>query len=291
MEPVILTEAEFWRSIQRTPVANQMGGIVLQEKVLIKGLLIPPGENYHRVIAPYQAAGLACVLVDTPAGYVLWHEPGQPAITTPSQPTSPDAPAASFPPLASLAQALQTGVEIKDRRYQFQAYPQSFVGSEAVEWLMRTQGLTRKQAMELGQDLLKAGYIQRLDAPDGDFQGGNTFYRFPTPATPPPNPMVTRTSTETPASPSLDLEVIFQAMVSQLPVEDRWYQFRRYPQSFTGAEAVEWLMRTQGLTRKQSVQVGEELCKLGLIRHCTGEHPFRDGNYFYQFGASDAPQA
>lgn len=66
-------------------------------------------------------------------------------------------------------------------------------------------------------------------------------------------------------------------------MKDRRYQFQTYPQSLVGSAAVEWLMRTQGLPRKQAVQVGEELYKLGLIRHSTGEHPFRDGNYFYNF--------
>ncbi|APB32717.1 Putative DEP domain-containing mTOR-interacting protein [Gloeomargarita lithophora Alchichica-D10] len=285
MEPVILAEVEFWRSIQRTPAASQVGGVMLQEQVLVKGPLIPLGENYKAVVASYLATGLYCILVDTPAGYVLWHQPGTPKVMAPPPPSPPpraESPISAAPPaLLALTQALQAGIEAKDRRYQFQTYPQAFVGSEALEWLMRTQGLNRKQALALGQDLLKAGHIQRLDAPGGDFQEGNTFYRFATPATPAAIPVSPPDSL---GNTPLDLEVIFQAMVAQLPLQDRWYQFRRYPQCFTGAEAVEWLMRTQGLSRKQATQVGEELCKLGLIRHSTGEHPFRDGNYFYGFG-------
>lgn len=285
MELTILSEAEFWRSIQRTPAASQVGGITLHGRVLVKGLTIPKGDNYQSVVAPYHNAGLTCVLVDTPAGYVLWHEPGTPTVTAP--PPSPAVVEAAAPPepasLLSLAQALPTGVEVKDRRYQFQNYPQSFVGSEAVEWLMRTQGLTRRQALEVGQELLQAGYIQRLDVPGGDFQEGNTFYSFPTQVTPLPT---TVPDPIAPAPPP-DVEAIFQQMVAQLPVQDRWYQFRHYPQCFTGAEAVEWLMRTHGLTRKQAIRVGEELLKLGFIYHSTGEHPFRDGNYFYCFGKPD----
>ncbi len=289
MEPLILPEAEFWRSIQRTPAASQIGGVVLAEHLLVKGTVLPPGEDYRAVIAPYQAAGLYCVLVDTPGGYVLWHEPGtrEHDLTPPATPQvagPPPATASEPDALLVLAQTLRDGVEVKDRRYQFQTYPQSFVGSEAVEWLMRTQGLSRKQALALGQQLLTAGHIQRLDPPGGDFQAGNTFYRF-TPAT--PSAVSGAADPEPAATASLDVTALYRQMVAQLPVQDRWYQFRRYPQSFSGAEAVEWLMRTQGLSRKQAVHVGQELLQLGLIAHSTGEHPFRDGNYFYRFAQTD----
>ncbi|MEN9215154.1 MAG: DEP domain-containing protein [Gloeomargarita sp. DG02_3_bins_56] len=78
-----------------------------------------------------------------------------------------------------------------------------------------------------------------------------------------------------------------QTLRDGVEVQDRRYQFQTYPQSFVGSEAVEWLMRTQGLSRKPAVQVGQELLELGLIAHSTGEHPFRDGNYFYRFAQTD----
>jgi hypothetical protein len=101
MQPIILAEVEFWRSIQRTPAASQMGAVVLAKQVLVKGSWIPKGENYAPVIAPYQAAGLACVLVDTPTGYVLWREPGQPKVIAPPPP--PPTPRPEPPALLSLA--------------------------------------------------------------------------------------------------------------------------------------------------------------------------------------------
>ena len=46
------------------------------------------------------------------------------------------------------------GLKIKDRRYRLRMYPQCFVGSEAVNWLVQTQNTTKDKALWLGQILV-----------------------------------------------------------------------------------------------------------------------------------------
>jgi len=53
-----------------------------------------------------------------------------------------------------------SGVSIKDRRYHLHLYPKSFVGKEAVDWLMAKASLKfRVEAVTIGQQLQKMGVI------------------------------------------------------------------------------------------------------------------------------------
>lgn len=85
----------------------------------------------------------------------------------------------THPNLEGLAEQMRgvNGIEIKDRRYRLNVYPQCFVGSEAVAWLMRTQRATRTEAIRIGQLLLERGIIHHVvDA--HPFEDSNLFYRF-----------------------------------------------------------------------------------------------------------------
>jgi hypothetical protein len=69
------------------------------------------------------------------------------------------------------------GVEIRDRRHLLSTHPRSFVGSEAVDWLVRELGLTRGEAVALGRRLVAAGAIHHV-LDEHDFRDGAYFYRF-----------------------------------------------------------------------------------------------------------------
>ncbi len=68
-----------------------------------------------------------------------------------------------------------------------------------------------------------------------------------------------------------------------VPIEDRRHLFAVYPRCFVGREAVDWLVRREGLTRGEAVVLGERLVERGNLRHVLDEHGFRDGHYFYRF--------
>lgn len=69
------------------------------------------------------------------------------------------------------------GIDIKDRRYGLSLYPKTFVGSEAVEWVMRTQNSGIKAAIQLGQLLVDRGIIHHV-LDEHDFKNERLFYRF-----------------------------------------------------------------------------------------------------------------
>lgn len=73
-----------------------------------------------------------------------------------------------------------------------------------------------------------------------------------------------------------------------VPILDRRRLLARHPRSFVGREAVEWLMRREGLTRDEAIAVGQRLLERDVIHHVLDEHGFRDGHFFYRFRADEA---
>ncbi len=69
------------------------------------------------------------------------------------------------------------GVEIKDRRYGFKVFPKTFLGSEAVEWLMQHERATRPEAIAIGQLMVEQNIIHHV-LDEHDFKDEPLFYRF-----------------------------------------------------------------------------------------------------------------
>ncbi|MEO0373667.1 MAG: mechanosensitive ion channel domain-containing protein [Cyanobacteria bacterium P01_A01_bin.17] len=83
----------------------------------------------------------------------------------------------------------------------------------------------------------------------------------------------------------LDIDRLTNQMRSQdgIEIKDRAYRLRSYPKSFLGCEAVDWLMRTQGVSTQEAIELGQTLMDRGVIHHVTDEQPFQDGYFFYRF--------
>ncbi|MDJ0571288.1 MAG: hypothetical protein QNJ53_19865 [Pleurocapsa sp. MO_192.B19] len=79
----------------------------------------------------------------------------------------------------SLAREIQAdrGVEIKNRWYNLRLYRQCFIGSELVDWLVETKGISTQEAIILGQSLLGYRLIRHV-CDDHDFKNEFLFYRF-----------------------------------------------------------------------------------------------------------------
>ncbi len=90
-----------------------------------------------------------------------------------------EAPSLPLPKAISLIKEMQgkNGVEIKNRRFRLKSYPDCFIGSEAVDWLMKTQKINQEEALLLGQHLLKYGLIHHVHQ-DHDFKNEFLFYQF-----------------------------------------------------------------------------------------------------------------
>ncbi len=78
---------------------------------------------------------------------------------------------------------------------------------------------------------------------------------------------------------------------SGLEIADRRHRFTVYPRAFVGREAVDWLVRREGLTRDEAVRLGRLLVERGVIHHVLDEHSFRDAELFYRFCADESGQA
>jgi len=69
------------------------------------------------------------------------------------------------------------GLAIEERRHRFATYPRSFVGREAVAWLRDREGLTRDEALAVGNLLVRRRIVHHVLDEHG-FEDGNLFYRF-----------------------------------------------------------------------------------------------------------------
>ncbi|KAJ3288894.1 vacuolar membrane-associated protein iml1 [Borealophlyctis nickersoniae] len=102
---------------------------------------------------------------------------GMPVIPAPATPERP----CRTSPFPVLAQAMQLpgGVTFMDRRWHFRTYEKVFVGSECVDWMVRTLSdiNTREEAVDFGNELLEQGFFEHANRKHR-FLDGHYFYRL-----------------------------------------------------------------------------------------------------------------
>jgi hypothetical protein len=69
------------------------------------------------------------------------------------------------------------GISIRDRRYGLKVFSHCFVGSEAVDWLIKHEQATRPEATIMGQIMLDMGIFHHV-LDEHEFEDGPLFYRF-----------------------------------------------------------------------------------------------------------------
>ncbi|MEL6928446.1 MAG: hypothetical protein AAFO95_07420 [Cyanobacteria bacterium J06600_6] len=70
-----------------------------------------------------------------------------------------------------------SGVEIKTRRHKLKLYQRTFLGNEAVDWIVRKVKVSREDALALGQKMLDKGIFQHV-LDEHKFKDEPLFYRF-----------------------------------------------------------------------------------------------------------------
>lgn len=165
------------------------------------------------------------------------------------------------------------GVKLDSRLYLGREYPDCFVASEAIDWLVANRGLKRHVALRAGVFLARTGRIHHVRR-NADFIDGNRFFRF-------------SGSRET--LDRVDLVEATKAMRGEggVPIADRTYMAKTYTRCFIGYEAVKWLMARHRLTLGEAETVGQRLLELGVLHHVLDEHGFSDAKYFYRFRADE----
>ena len=177
------------------------------------------------------------------------------------------------------------GVSIQDRRYRFNTYPQSFVGSEAVAWMVHNRNITRESAVRLGQLMIDRRIIRHV-LDEHPFRDGFFFYCFTDKTSIPSiNPGFVEEVASIQFIEDIDLEQLATEMRAPggVSIQDRRYRLSTYPKSFVGSEAVAWIARNQDITRESAVRLGQLMVDRRIIHHVLDEHPFQDGFFFYRF--------
>lgn len=71
----------------------------------------------------------------------------------------------------------RTGIPVADRRYRLKLYPRTFVGSEAVLWMVKNLRLSQMAAIVLGQEMINAGVFHHV-CHAHTFKDEYLFYRW-----------------------------------------------------------------------------------------------------------------
>ena len=68
-----------------------------------------------------------------------------------------------------------------------------------------------------------------------------------------------------------------------IPIADRMYHFRMYKRCFIGSQAVDWLCKERKISRKEAVELGEQLRQKFFFKHVVNDHCFKDKYLYYRF--------
>ena len=71
----------------------------------------------------------------------------------------------------------ENGVEIKTRRHKLKLFQRSFLGNEAVDWIVKKVKVSREDAIALGQKMIDKGIFQHVTE-EHQFKDEPLFYRF-----------------------------------------------------------------------------------------------------------------
>lgn len=83
-----------------------------------------------------------------------------------------------LPKIVNLMKSETEGIELKNRRHKFKLYKKTFLGFEAVEWLIETAKMSRFEAINFGQMLIDRDIIYSVANNNNTFQDDNSLYGF-----------------------------------------------------------------------------------------------------------------
>jgi hypothetical protein len=201
-----------------------------------------------------------------------------------------------------LADEFRSRVIVKDRKWRLKTYRKCFVGSEAVDMLITAgHAKTREEAVLLGRRLEQMEGLFEHVCEDHPFDDGYLFYRFKNTNREQRSFATTISSASEGSSNdfvsdeiSVECEKVATAAANAIiktlftvPVEDRRYRMKSYPQCFVGSDAVSLLVSSgHAASREEAVLIGRVLChRYNLFHHVEQEHLLEDKCLFFRFSA------
>ncbi len=167
-----------------------------------------------------------------------------------------------------LCAALAQGADTADRKHNTTLYPACFIARDAVGWISGRYGVTRPNAVALGQALQSLGMVHHV-VHEQAFADAHLFFR---------------TAWLPEAGHLLPGAVLHHLQGAKgVAVRDRSYRARTFAACFVGSEAVDQINAWTALPRHACETVLNRLHRFGMVEHVTGEHPVRDGNFYYRF--------
>lgn len=148
-------------------------GLEYQRKLYIKGEIYDRHQSQAAIQKARQKIvelkGQSTILVEDCDTIVLWHQDKTVEKVNPLHTLD----------LQALVAAMRNvgGIQIKDRQFHLKNYPQCFIGSEAVDWLVSHLKISRQDAVRVGQRLINENWIHHV-LDEQAFQDGYFFYRF-----------------------------------------------------------------------------------------------------------------
>eukprot|EP00934_Nitzschia_sp_Nitz4_P004621 Nitzschia sp. Nitz4//scaffold136_size62208//53331//58820//NITZ4_006378-RA/size62208-processed-gene-0.42-mRNA-1//-1//CDS//3329535648//4611//frame0 len=204
--------------------------------------------------------------------------------------------------LRAAAEEFERCMTVKTHRYRGKAYQNTFVGSDAVDFLLASKfATTRTAAVQVGRSLMGSEFhLFRHVTGEHDFEDNFLFYEFTSPSERPgydpedPRWAATATATATDESSSkpnkpTSLHEIADILEAAVPIKDRIHRLRTYKSCFLGRTAISKLVETGCAdTREEAVELGNRLSQeLYLFERVAGNeappHILKERNWSLQF--------
>eukprot|EP00980_Cylindrotheca_fusiformis_P017682 scaffold5540_cov96-Cylindrotheca_fusiformis.AAC.10 len=202
-----------------------------------------------------------------------------PICPKPSKSLTP-VPPAPLLALQKLAGVFMSGCKIGTHSYLLKRYENTFVGSEAVDFMLRENlASTREDAVFLGQRFYKEMNLFHHVCWDHTFKDGYYFYRF-TDKNENEEDLASLQS-DTPEH----LSMIANTFSKEMEVATHFVLYSSYKETFLGREAIDHMIRTgMASTRLHACFLGNRILKeLGTFYSIQDDNEFKDGPYLYRF--------
>jgi serine/threonine protein kinase/polyhydroxyalkanoate synthesis regulator phasin len=176
--------------------------------------------------------------------------------------------------LVQLLKDPQEGLEIKTRTYKKIQYKKTFIGAEAVDWMVaRLKINTRDAAVHLGEALMNRGIIEHVTHSEPFLDSRLSLYRFRS----------SKSRRNNVWYPDDKITYLVDMMRFALDIRTRTSRLAKYKNCFRGNELVDWLVKTLKLSREEAVEFGQELMRRSVFHHVTFSENFEDKPHLYRF--------
>jgi predicted ATPase len=184
-----------------------------------------------------------------------------------------------------IAAELERGLPIRDNRWRLRTYKNTFVGTECVDFLVRSHlAESRSAAVELGRRLATELNLFEHVVLDHEFKDEHLFYRFVDPERRIAPDESLRFSLKVEDDP--ELFRIAKQLRSDLEVHSyRMHRMKLYKECFLACDVVTYMVE-EGIakTRPEAVALGQRLeMELHMWYHIDQKVKFHDEHLFFRF--------